>query len=548
MTRPESREIDEAAIRIFKASTTLDWEIRPQDPDYRIDYTVELYERQEPTGLFFNVQLKGTKSPKCVDGGKYVSFPMQVAHLTYYENKVPQPVFLVLVDVERETVRWLFLQRYTLQTVQGKKWRQQKTLSVRIPVDNILDKTESEKREIESAVEFMQDLHPGSPEAAVKAKQSRLEALDHRVNVRVTATSEETAIQLDPKEAINFTISAKGESGVKRLAAAIESGKKIDFEPGELSIAGSPLFEEHGNELSAVHIERKHPATLRLIASIGSSNENRSLDLPGEIVGGSKSAELRTSLVDGPLSVSFPLGGAQSDSPLAVSFAVEKWQGKDVRWLPHIEPIVELFRAINTEDYRTGKRVVEAEVYIKGNRAVCGEMSKDFVLLLLGYVPAVFALDKARYIAAETGVTAVVPNDFGPKHAVEIEEIYALLTTGNHRVSEPDASLTIGVSPDGARQLLEIAGTHPDGFPLSVPDNRPRPFLGKNIDLGELRMELTKLLFATDREQLARDLYERGNEKLKVVLKTTPTCECVVSRLESGQSDEENSDGEHGKD
>ena len=131
MTRPESHRIDERAKRIFESSLPDSWVPREQYPDYRIDYTIEIFDEDEPSGLSWNAQLKGSKKPKRLSGSSSVSYSMEVSHLEYYVDKVLLPVFLVVVDTVNENGWWVFLQQY-IKTQLKADWRNKSTAAIRI--------------------------------------------------------------------------------------------------------------------------------------------------------------------------------------------------------------------------------------------------------------------------------------------------------------------------------------------------------------------------------------------------------------------------------
>jgi len=63
-------------------------------PDYGLDYEVEIVEKEKPTGKVFGVQLKGTRSPKYEDESLRLSF--EVDKLIYYFEDICKPVFIVV--------------------------------------------------------------------------------------------------------------------------------------------------------------------------------------------------------------------------------------------------------------------------------------------------------------------------------------------------------------------------------------------------------------------------------------------------------------------
>lgn len=58
--RPRQHEIEEESNRAFTSALPSAWVPRRQEPDYGVDFTVEIFEDGRSTGLSFNAQLKGT--------------------------------------------------------------------------------------------------------------------------------------------------------------------------------------------------------------------------------------------------------------------------------------------------------------------------------------------------------------------------------------------------------------------------------------------------------------------------------------------------------
>ncbi len=52
-------EIDQRAVKLFLNWLPDDWLPRKQDPDFFVDFLVEIVETGEPTGRHFAVQIKG---------------------------------------------------------------------------------------------------------------------------------------------------------------------------------------------------------------------------------------------------------------------------------------------------------------------------------------------------------------------------------------------------------------------------------------------------------------------------------------------------------
>jgi hypothetical protein len=187
MKRPKQHQIDELAQRVFRDALPAEWVAREQRPDYGIDYLVEIGKSEKLTGLAFAVQLKGKKT-LAHDGESILYQSLETRHLAYYLDKQRAPVFLVLVDVVTHEGYWLFLQRYALEHLKDVDWRRQTTVTLRLPAANSLKNIDALERAVEEADHLMAELRPSAVQGAITAERKRMETLDPRIRVEVSAT------------------------------------------------------------------------------------------------------------------------------------------------------------------------------------------------------------------------------------------------------------------------------------------------------------------------------------------------------------------------
>jgi hypothetical protein len=129
---PTNREIDRMAQNIFNDSFPPDWLIRKQDPDIHVDYFVEIAEKESPSGEIFGVQLKGTSSPRY--SKNLIKISVKTKHLSYYLDKVKQPIFLIVVDVKKRQGFWFFVQRWAKEELNDQNWMTQSKIDIKIPL------------------------------------------------------------------------------------------------------------------------------------------------------------------------------------------------------------------------------------------------------------------------------------------------------------------------------------------------------------------------------------------------------------------------------
>jgi hypothetical protein len=152
LKRPKSHQIDTKAQRILDSKLPSNWVKREKTPDYGVDYEIEVFDDEEPTGIWFTIQLKGTERLK--EDVNYVSFPLKTDTIKYYFSKVPLPIFLFITSVKENKIYWLFIQRYVNEVlnIENPNWTKQKNVTIKIPKENIFNdvsirKIESEAKE-----------------------------------------------------------------------------------------------------------------------------------------------------------------------------------------------------------------------------------------------------------------------------------------------------------------------------------------------------------------------------------------------------------------
>ena len=176
MKRPRQHEIDTAAQRLFESFLPTSWVVRKQEPDYGMDYDIEIFENEEPTGISFYIQLKGTAKLDCKHNE--VKFTFETDKLAYYIDKVNKPVFIVLVDIENKGCFWLFAQNYIKEILSKEKteWRAQKTVTLYFLTNNTLPETiDLLKDTAFEGIEYVNILRFGVPNLTFAAEvQGRL--------------------------------------------------------------------------------------------------------------------------------------------------------------------------------------------------------------------------------------------------------------------------------------------------------------------------------------------------------------------------------------
>jgi tetratricopeptide (TPR) repeat protein len=95
-----AQEIGQDATRCLYTNSPKNW-VTPKDlggtDDYGLDFQIQL-KIQSQAAAIFRLQLKGTKSPRLVEGGRFISIPLSASTLRYYRN-IAEPILLVVCDL-----------------------------------------------------------------------------------------------------------------------------------------------------------------------------------------------------------------------------------------------------------------------------------------------------------------------------------------------------------------------------------------------------------------------------------------------------------------
>ena len=233
----------ESAYTILRQLLPAKWIIRPQNPDFHIDYLLEPSEAGELTGINVGIQLKGWAPKK--NRGDQPAHSLKTKHLLYYLEKCELPVFLVLIDVTKRRGYWVLTQQFG-QALNRELLRTRKRILIRFPPQDTLVDIPRFRLAILDAVRFMRDLRPGSIEAAISQRKKELEAKDKRVEVQVDMVGGHQSIILNPKEEFPFTVSfnTKDPKTIKDIQDFFEKGTDLSIRRDEIEFKGCPLFNE----------------------------------------------------------------------------------------------------------------------------------------------------------------------------------------------------------------------------------------------------------------------------------------------------------------
>lgn len=132
MKRPYQHIIETTSRKAFENLLPDEWVVRPLNPDYGIDYIIEIFKDNKFTGKFFYVQVKGT-SQNIIN--HQVKISMKSSVLQYYMS-LPLPVLLVVYSVKTKEFWGVWINEY-LKTCKIKNGQQ--TIKLKLTSSQLTD-------------------------------------------------------------------------------------------------------------------------------------------------------------------------------------------------------------------------------------------------------------------------------------------------------------------------------------------------------------------------------------------------------------------------
>jgi Domain of unknown function (DUF4365) len=107
ITKPEQHDTDRAGKRLLReVLESLKWVVNKVEEDYGIDFNVQVFDGDSPTGLWFHVQLKSSASPNYSADRSFASQEITVDHARHYALEMREPVLVICADIGARSVYW----------------------------------------------------------------------------------------------------------------------------------------------------------------------------------------------------------------------------------------------------------------------------------------------------------------------------------------------------------------------------------------------------------------------------------------------------------
>ena len=135
--RPRAHEIETESRNFVRSALPTSWIVEDVDLDYGTDLRVEIVVNHSPSGLLFLIQLKAHEKTESSHG--FIVENLNVSQILYYQRLV-LPVLLVVYHCATRSAFFLDMKEYarTHLAAESPGWESQKTVTVRIPMENML--------------------------------------------------------------------------------------------------------------------------------------------------------------------------------------------------------------------------------------------------------------------------------------------------------------------------------------------------------------------------------------------------------------------------
>ena len=145
MKRPKEHQLEAESLTYIETALPTRWIVRRQSPDYGIDLTVQIVmEEDEVTGDYLNLQVKSTGQPVKKKGNS-LKWKVETKLLNHL-MALSLPAILVVYDAVNKRANWLYVKRYVYEELgqQNPKWKTKKSVTIRIPDNQILSSCEDD--------------------------------------------------------------------------------------------------------------------------------------------------------------------------------------------------------------------------------------------------------------------------------------------------------------------------------------------------------------------------------------------------------------------
>jgi len=353
-TIDNNRIIQSKSEKIFKSLIPDSWLIKEQNPDFYIDYSIEIVENGELTGKICYVQLKGKSNLKI--SHKEIVYQLSSKHLIYFRDNLQIPVFLIVTDINQNEGYWVFLQKYINDNYY--KEIPEQTKSIRIPEINALSKNILFSKAIIESQKYMTDLHSSSIVKAYSNLKSNIDRKYPGSSLMFVADNDKINFSINNfKGPLTFTVkNEKKEFYQEIFEQSKKTGKSFTIKTEDIIISGFDFLNDLIKETNITEIVLPTSLAYKSSVTLMTLNNNNQLSTLLNTIHGKTSfiknntesvGEFEGNLEDSPLSITlqFKAENDTGKANLQISLDIDfnKWKKKNICFLPHEEKLNKFF-------------------------------------------------------------------------------------------------------------------------------------------------------------------------------------------------------------
>ncbi len=450
--RTEQHEINDAAKSVFESLITKKCALAIISVnDYGVDYKGQIFKNEEPAGVEIFIQLKGrTKDGRGKHCKDYISYPLEVSTLIDCLKTWPLPAFLVVVDLEDKAAYYCFLQDYIYQHLEGIKWETQKTINVKCPYTNFLADHASFLTACDDATQFM-------VAHKIRLEQWRLQKLDPRFSVEISATATHTNYTCTPIKPVEFAVTFKDMT--PEMLDKFSKGYEIPVSPESCTVKGAPLFEI--KKVGTIKFANEDRTSVTLVAR--AANGNELLAIP-RIEGLRTRAQKESRFESNDDSAVLHLGVVvEKDSgSMELSFKFKAWYNCPLLRLNRFDEVVKIADAV------VEGAVFSIEGFAESELVIGAIPDREVFVTLQGFLRF---LKRARELAEHFNVKPKLPRMITKEHEQDILRLWELAAKGSvTEIVNGNFTVTVPNNPPTDYEIISPVGMTLENWRISLFD------------------------------------------------------------------------------
>jgi len=461
------------------------WEAGSITPDSGEDFIVSIFDEGFSSGLSFYVQIKSTGTPNKKLANGDVTRTLKVKDIKHWEDHMPC-VFLFAWDINERVGHWLSIADAIKELDQrNPKWRDNKTVSVKLPSNNLTD-DEGFKRIRGQVARYAEPSVAAGRPLVLTLKMNESDPLE-KASIEAFKRNQATGDTVEIQGRAHFVdwfarLHNVGEVKIRFKARSAPSKEPLPYRVNIIPGVGNPV-SIHYIEMRVIK-GGKEEVTL--------SNKQQKTPFRFKLIWGS----------DGWMTINVTL-----------SLRGRKLTAEDER---HAFSVRQAFAAggrLQMIPLDTGKKHPKID------------MEFDAGLMPAPDLEYMDILDKLIVIEKKINKKVDLPDqDITRKERAHITELYAILTTGFFEESTQESTLTISGPKEADERLTLIKGLietyrEKENFSMNMTgDDCAVSLFGQEIFLGPFLREITAKVSPTAIPSLKR-IISKGRSPSRIRLR-----------------------------